>query len=51
MAFSFMFMCADIYVYQGNPYTGKLLPSSYLNIGGKEYKDVIPYFTEGVWTV
>lgn len=35
-----------IYVYKDNPFTGQLLPASYFTIGGKEYKHVIPYFTE-----
>ena len=40
-----------IYVYKDNPFTGQLLPASYFTIGGKEYRHVIPYFTEGVLLV
>ena len=38
---------AAIFVYRDNPYDGEQLPAASFSIGGKEYKDVIPYFTDG----
>ena len=36
---------AGIFVYRDNPYHGEQLAAASFSIGGKEYKDVIPYFT------
>ena len=36
-----------IFVYRDNPYHGEQLAAASFSIGGKEYKDVIPYFTDG----
>ena len=38
---------AGIFVYGDNPYHGEQLAAASFSIGGKEYKDVIPYFTIG----
>lgn len=38
---------AGIFVYRDNPYHGEQLAAASFSIGGKEYKDVIPYFTIG----
>ena len=38
---------SGIFVYQNNPYHGEQLAAASFSIGGKEYKDVIPYFTDG----
>ena len=38
---------SGIFVCQGNPYHGEQFAAASFSIGGKEYKDVIPYFTDG----